>query len=372
MDKVKELRGEGRKVCLISVDASSAFDLVSHELLLGSLEKIGVGPNMLAWTKSFLSNCRLSVKIDDVLSSSWCPDIGAGQGRRFSPDLYNVSSLTAVFWCVASFFVSFADDGMDIISGMTQEECENNAKIVLKERKDWFDATGLSLNIEKTEYMGIGFTPESITIEGYTINAKSSLKFLGLSLQSDLGWDDTVDSLCNRIRRSACTIRTEGRLYDIWDRKLLFGGWVLGSIYANAIAYLPLLNITQRQKLQVAMNAGVRAVANIPRFGQANMTAIRSRLGIPSVEQISEKVILSASWKNREFFRSQNNGMSGPQTRSRTNGNLPQPVQKGVYGKMVSTALVSGWNRLPIAIKNEDDPQKAKTLIKNFAFSKNI
>ena len=123
---------------------------------------------------------------------------------------------------------------------------------------------------------------------------------------------------------------------------------------------------------QVAMNAGVRAVANIPRYGQANMTAIRSRLGIPSVEQISEKVILSASWKNREFFRSQNNGMSGPQTRSRTNGNLPQPVQKGVYGKMVSTALISGWNRLPIDIKNEDDPQKAKNLIKNFAFSQNI
>jgi len=297
MDRVKELRGQGKKVCLLSVDASSAFDLVSHDLLLGSLERIGVGPKMLAWTKGFLSECRLSVKIDEVLSSNWFPDIGAGQGRRFSPDLYNVSSLTAVFWCIASFFVAFADDGMDIIAGTTQDECEHNALAVLKERMEWFKATGLSLNLKKTEYMGIGFTPKSIMIDGFTINATSSLKFLGLTIQSDLGWDNVVDSLCNSIRYSASKIRTEGRLFDLWDRKILFGGWILGSVYANGIAYLPLLNISQSQRLQVAMNAGVRAVANLPRYGQANLSDIREKLKIPSIEQITEKVILDAAWK---------------------------------------------------------------------------
>ena len=369
MDKVKELRVEGKKVCLVSVDASSAFDLVNHDLLLGSLEKIGVGPKMLAWTKSFLSNCCLSVKIDDVLSSHWYPDIGAGQGRRFSPDLYGISSLTAVFWCVASFFVSFADDGMDVISGLTQADCENNAKIILKERMEWFDAAGLSINLEKTEFMGIGFTPKPITIDGLTINAKSSLKFLGLTLQSDLGWDSTVEDMCNRIRRSAYKIRTEGRLFDIWDRKILFGGWILGSLYANAIAYLPLLTVTQRQKMQVAMNAGVRAVVNMPHYGQANLSSIREKLKIPSIDQITEKVILSASWKNRFQYRSQKNDMSGPKTRARSKGNIPQPKQTGLHGKMISTALVSGWNRLPLAIKDEEDAQKAKQLIKKFAFS---
>jgi len=89
MARVQHLRANGKSVCLLSMDASSAFDLVNHDLLIGSLARIGVGPKMLAWTKSFLKDYSLSVKIDDVLSSPWSSDIGAGQGRRLSPDMYN-------------------------------------------------------------------------------------------------------------------------------------------------------------------------------------------------------------------------------------------------------------------------------------------
>jgi len=123
MDKVKSLREKGQKVCLVSMDASSAFDLVSFDLILGSLERLGVGPLMLQWIKSFLNGCSLSVKIDDSLSTSWQPDIGVGQGRCCSPDFYNVASLTAVFWCILlSPFVGFADDTIDVIAGSTVEE----------------------------------------------------------------------------------------------------------------------------------------------------------------------------------------------------------------------------------------------------------
>ena len=91
--------------------------------------------------------------------------------------------------------------------------------------------------------------------------------------------------------------------------------------------------------------------------------------GVYCIDQITEKVILSASWKNRFQYRSQKNDMSGPKTRARSKGNIPQPKQTGLHGKMISTALVSGWNRLPLAIKDEEDAQKAKQLIKKFAFS---
>ena len=36
---------------------------------------------------------------------------------------------------------------------------------------------------------------------------------------------------------------------------------------------------------------------------------------------------------------------------------------------MISAALVAGWNRLPLAIKDEEDAQKAKQLIKKLVFS---
>ena len=80
LDKVNLLHSQGLKTCLLSMDASCAFDLVSHDLILGSLKRLGIGKRMLNWVESFLSDCSLSVKINNQLSSSWTPDIGAGHG----------------------------------------------------------------------------------------------------------------------------------------------------------------------------------------------------------------------------------------------------------------------------------------------------
>ena len=361
---MKLLRSQGKKVCLLSMDASCAFDLVHHDLILGSLARLGVGEKMLEWTRSFLKNCSLSVKIDDEVSSSWNPDIGAGQGRRLSPDLFNVSSLTSLIWCLYSFAVNFADDGMDVVAGQTTEECERLLNITLEERIKWFDAAGLSLNLSKTEFMGIGFDPSPISYGSVTINPSSTIKFLGVTIQANLKWDKTVDNLCNRMRFSASKIRTEGRFFDCWERKILFNGWVLGPLYASAISFLPLLNATQRQKLQVAMNSGIRAVSNIPHYGRHNISALRSKLGIPSIAQITDILVLTAAWNRREHFQTQALNMSGPSTRSREKGNVPQPVQKGYLGQMVATAVSCGWNRLPKNIKSENNTLKAKKLIR--------
>ena len=177
-------------------------------------------------------------------------------------------------------------------------------------------------------------------------------------------WDRTIDSLCNRIRFAASRIRTEGRFFDQWDRKKLFCGWIMGPIHCNALAFLPIINASQRQSLQVALNAGVRAVANIPPYGHANLTNIREKLGIPNINQITEKVILSAAWKQRAHFRQTNSQLEGPSTRARSNGNIPQPVQKGFNSNLISTAIACGWNRLPLSIKNENSSIKARLLIK--------
>ena len=369
LDQVNYLRSQGLKTCLLSMDASSAFDLVSHQLVLGSLARLGVGKKMLDWTESFLKNCSLSVKINDKLSSSWSPDLGAGQGRRFSPDLYNVSTLTAVFWILVSFFVGFADDGIDVVSGKTIEECEFNAKLVLESRIDWYNSAGLALNPEKTVFMGIGFEPNPLIISGTVINPSQSLKFLGITIQSTLSWDMTIDNLCNRFRYAASRIRSEGKYFDCWDKKKLYNGWILGPLHASAIAFLPSINSLQKQKLQVAMNAGIRAVANLPHYGYHNLSEIRSQLKIQNIDVITEKIILCAAWKRRNDFNEMNTSLNGPSTRTRAKGNIPHPKQKGPLGKMTSTIITCGWNRLPVHIKHEENASKAKKKIVQYVMS---
>ena len=145
----------------------------------------------------------------------------------------------------------------------------------------------------------------------------------------------------------------------------MFNGWALGPLHASALAFLPSLNASQKTKLQVALNAGIGAVANLPRYGHFNLSELRAQLRIPNIEQITEKTILFAAWKKKSEFNELNNSLTGPSTRSRAQGNIPQPIQKGPMGKAISTSIACGWNRLPLAIKRENDATKAKKLINN-------
>ena len=53
-------------VCLVMLDLSTAFDTVSHELLLNHLKfKFGICDTALAWIKLYLSDRTQSVSIDD-------------------------------------------------------------------------------------------------------------------------------------------------------------------------------------------------------------------------------------------------------------------------------------------------------------------
>ena len=84
--------------------------------------------------------------------------------------------------------------------------------------------------------MGFGCTPEPITVDGVVVDPATEMKFLGLTIKNDLTWGAQVKKLCGRIRTTASRIRAEGSLFTIKDRKTLFNGWILGSVYSNGLA----------------------------------------------------------------------------------------------------------------------------------------
>ena len=161
LDKLHQYRAQGKFIAILSMDASSAFDLLDHEVILRSLDLIGAGTLMQKFSSSFLKGCTNYVQIGDSSSESWSVTSGSGQGRRLSPDYFNLASLSQAILCIISDFFGYADDGIDIVHGTTAAECEMKLRSVVIERVDWYKRIGLSLNISKTEILGIGFTPST-------------------------------------------------------------------------------------------------------------------------------------------------------------------------------------------------------------------
>ena len=366
LDKVHRYRAQGKKVGIISMDASSAFDLLEHEIILRSLDIIGAGPVAKEWCRSFLSDCSNFVQIGDSRSDVWLIKYGSGQGRRLSPNMFNLASISQALFCLISDFIGYADDGLDIVYGETEDECNSKLQYVVNERLAWYSEIGLSLNMSKTEIVGIGYTPAPINLESIVILPKSEITFLGTTIQSDLKWSNQISSLCNKIRSAAGRIRHEGRNLTILERRSLYMGWIQSQIHYNARVILPIISATELSAIQTASNAGIRAVVGLPKYGYADIATIRSTLGIQTVETIIEYTLQGAAWK--KFSSTEPSPKVGPQTRSATNKNRPHPDQRGHLAKTSEALLTKAWNRMPLNIKTAPSLKNVKAQLKSLLY----
>ena len=80
MDNIENKLNASKKVRIVALDASAAFDVLNHGLVLESLGILGVGLMLLSWLNHYLKDRYSVVNIDGVRSNPWEVDIGAIQG----------------------------------------------------------------------------------------------------------------------------------------------------------------------------------------------------------------------------------------------------------------------------------------------------
>jgi len=265
LDAIKEHRAAGDFVAILTCDASAAFDLLHHDLVISMLKRLGSGPKVTKFVESFLSGTEQFVTVNDCESDTWSLDVGSGQGHVLSPPLFNIGTLSQYFWSAYSILFGYADDGTDLVYGQTIDECNEKIRKVMAARQQWYKLAGMSLNVEKTKIMGFGFSPNPLMLGNIEIEPSSSMKFLGFTIQSNLGQDIHVNSVASKIRLAAAQIRADAKNFLTSDRRRLYMGWVQGALCSNGSVYLPLLTQTETDTLQTACNAAIRSIVKLPR-----------------------------------------------------------------------------------------------------------
>ena len=321
---------------------------------------------MQSWVKSFMSNCKYTVKIGNNTSESWFPHIGVGQGRRLSPILFNIGCLSMQFWEKVGKSIVYADDGCTIISGDTMEDLNRNIEIACYDKTEWYQDAGFVINGAKSELLGINCKPDPITVAGHKVLNKSNIKFLGLHITHDLKWNVHINKLCDKARFAANKIRSEGWCFSLKDRALLYNGWVRSLFHTNAVAFLPFASKTQMAESQRAMNSGIRAIYGIARFGYEDISNLSRKLHIPGIVEIRNYVCQKAAWLRRSYFRTKIPDV--PRTRSQTLKRIPLEDSRGWLGKSLNCTLTPFWNELPLAAKECEDSLKLTCLLKKHVY----
>lgn len=197
---------ERNSVLCVFLDVSKAFDSLPHHLVLQSLVRVGVSGCLYDWFVDYLSGRQQRVVLDGVSSPTACVTSGVPQGSILGPLLFILSmdQLCRLSLSNASRLGMFADD--IVYSHVVSSPLEVlTAQCDVDIIAEWVRSRGLRFNTSKSKIMVISRKRTrpvcSITIDGQQLEEVSSIKYLGVTISSDLSWGLHISTICFKARQ---------------------------------------------------------------------------------------------------------------------------------------------------------------------------
>ena len=195
----------GNNTCVIFFDLWKAFDSVSHSLLLQRLKEIGINQYLVQWIYSYLSGWSQSVVVGGEESPVLPVISGVPQGSVLGPLLFIIFINEIAHQISSGSSISlFADDialYRPILSDMDFSTLQRDVNAIVT----WINISLLSLQPAKCCSMLVSRrsprSPPSFLVQGTPLSHVSSVKYLGILINSDLCWSPHVAKLCSKVRK---------------------------------------------------------------------------------------------------------------------------------------------------------------------------
>ena len=204
----------GKYTCGIFIDLKKAFDTVNHSILLAKLENYGIRGLVNTWFKSYLTDRRQSIEINNHISKEEKTLCGVPQGSVLGPLLF-LLYINDIYKCSSEFtFYLFADDTSIIYANNDLRTLESTVNLELAKVSEWLKANKLTLNIKKSNYVVfrprqkiMPFVPQIKIFNPMSntqtiLEIKDFVKYLGIMIDSDLSWKNHIDFICHKISKS--------------------------------------------------------------------------------------------------------------------------------------------------------------------------
>lgn len=267
MRMVSECLNDGMPVISIFMDMSKAFDFVCHKRLLHKLHLYGIRGPIYDLIASYLSDRQQYTEIayiDDqkthMHTKSRLRSVkhGVPQGSILGPLLFLIY-INDLPQCVDHQMFLFADDSTLIIKGPNKDTFEESANNALKNVIVWMQANHLVINLEKTKYMQFHLTNtrrQNITVqyEGNTIERVEQIRFLGVVLDSRVGWGPHTNSISQKIYKFVFPLRKLAQSVSKKAALAAYHGYVASNLrygltlWGNAaeISFLPVFRAQKK------------------------------------------------------------------------------------------------------------------------------
>ena len=178
--------------------------MVSIDILLGKLLRMGFGGIMYSLIESYLLDRNQYVKLQET-SSEWLSSAyGVPQGSVLGPLLYSLYVLNLKLANLDARYFTFADDTVLLYTGTDEITLNHRVNNDLGAYLEWLFSNKLKINIEKTKY--IVFKQKNkiinelyININGVSIEKVMCIKYLGLIVDENLNWSPHITKISEKI-----------------------------------------------------------------------------------------------------------------------------------------------------------------------------
>ena len=375
---------------IVALDLSSAFDTVEHGTLCTLLEtNFGIEETSLQWIKSYLKDRKMTVKVDNCVSSVRTFNFSVPQGSCLGPLLFNLYSSTIKECIISSQDLGgYADDHYikdtfnPTIPG-AETTCIKQLEKSLVDIQHWMASNTLKMNASKTDVSFFGSKSmltktqmDCVDVGGEKVKISHGIKYLGVWLDCNLNMRHHIDI---KIKTAAGNIRrliNIRQFIDTGTAKILACSLVLSHLdYANSILCgLPESTTTKLQRIQ---NWAAKVVLRYGRY-ESSKEALKLLHWLPVKSRIDFKILClvyrslhgTAPAYLSELLRSHVNGMN---TRSQTDSHklyVPFTRKKTFAARSFSAYAPRLWNALPTSIAVTDNFPDFKKSLKTFLFKK--
>ena len=214
----------------ILTDLSKAFDCLPHRLLIAKLSAYGVCNKSCMLMANYFQGRSQCVKLGNNKSEQLQLDKGAPQGSYMGPFVYNLFSndLLLLVQSLCNIY-NYADDNTVSCTGKTTDDVINKLKNISNILINWFQNNYMKANPEKFQFIMYSKTNEakSILINDTVVNSETSVKLLGVHIDSRLNFNNHITHICkkagkqiNALARLSTTLSMEVK-YRVFETFIL-------------------------------------------------------------------------------------------------------------------------------------------------------
>jgi hypothetical protein len=384
-DDVTRAVGEQKVVLVVLLDLSAAFDTVSHEYLLSTLQDLGVQETALAWIKSYLTSRHQQVSIKGTRSDEKELTCGVPQGSVLGPILFNIytSSLGRLLRQQLPQYNLYADDSTLYLCIKPKQLMEGTRQIedCVQLVQRWMSSSQLKMNNDRTEFLLISsrqmartITPPTLTVSDHEIKPSKAVCSLGVTLDRHATLEAHTNNICRQAYMQLKNISKLRRYLDPTSLECIVHAFVTSRLdYCNSL--LCGLPSTLLARLQRVQNTAARILTGTPKYDHIT-PVLHSLHWLPVTKRIDFKILLlifKVIHGQAPVYLQELITEHAPTRNLRSGGQcllkVPYTSSSLVQSRAFSVAGPKLWNSLPQDIRTVKSLCQFKSRLKTHLFT---